>query len=83
MTPAHFGERKDDGPVRSYAALRSWSIWRARQGTFLQGGRHRRKVFEWEMQTLRANLEAMGHYGRIGHAEADTPIAKWTPDAFS
>ena len=36
VTPDHYGETKES-PQRSYAVLRSWCIWRCREGLFVEG----------------------------------------------
>lgn len=83
VTPTHFGEDGVAVPVRSYAVLRSWAIWRARQGTFLAGRRSRRELFNRELALLREELRSLGCGGRTGHPGADELIESWTPDVFA
>eukprot|EP00971_Amphidinium_carterae_P175408 3476952-Amphidinium_carterae.1 len=37
LTPGHFGEASETTPVRSYAILRAWMLWRFKQKPGFQG----------------------------------------------
>ena len=81
VTPTHFGESRER-PLRAYAVLRSWSIWRGQQRGFSRGSPYRQRIFDMERARLRADLDALGHGGRTGHAAADAMSMTWTPDVF-
>ena len=57
MTPRQFGEATPNVPCTVFL-LRCWSVWRARQGAWLDDGRYpyRRRELALQVQQLRAEL---------------------------
>ena len=72
-----------DPPLRTFAALKAWMLWRACSGGWARAKPVRAIWLNKEAEELKRHIRAMDvSGGGTGHAEADTLITEWWPAAL-
>ncbi len=82
LTPAHYGESKDNS-VRSFLLLRAWMLWRVRHRGWATSERGRAREFAEEATYLKNKIAALNPRPRgmlLGTDKADTMLICWVPD---
>ena len=70
-------------PTRVYILLRCWSLWRARQGSWLQHRPSRQRWWDTEFADIRVAIGNLGFpAGTTGSAAADSKIKIWLPEVL-
>ena len=78
LTAAHYGETRAD-PLRSFALLRAWMLWRARADGWASERPGRREEFQRDADAL--VVEARSLPGDLlGNSKADAKLRRWAPD---